>query len=133
MAAPIVDVLILGGGPAGLAAAGGLARQLHTAIVFNSAQYRNANAKHMHNVAGWDHKPPSEFRARAKADIVDRYKTIEFKDVEIKTVTKSEDGRFEAIATDGQKFLGKKVVLGTGVKDIMPDIPGSTELWGRGM
>lgn len=130
---PLVDVLILGAGPAGLAAAQALARQLHTAIVFNSSQFRNGNAKHMHNVPGWDHQPPSDFRAKARSDILTRYETIEFKDVEITEVRKLDNGRFEAVDIDQQKYLGKKVVLATGVRDIMPDIPGFTELWGTGM
>jgi thioredoxin reductase len=129
----IVDVLILGGGPAGLASALGLARQLHTAIVFNSSKYRNANAKHMHNVPGWDHRPPPEFRAKVKSDILSRYETIQFKDVEVKSIVKLESGRFEATDTEGNKYLGKKLVLAAGVKDVMPDIPGFTQLWGSAM
>ncbi|KAK9784504.1 putative Thioredoxin reductase glit [Seiridium cardinale] len=133
MSRSLVDVLILGAGPAGLATANALARQLHTAIVFNSFQFRNANAKHMHNVAGWDHRPPSEFREKAKADILARYETIEFKDVTIAHVKKLESGYFEAVDVDNQTYVGKKVVLASGVKDVMPDIPGFTELWGTGI
>ncbi|KAI0158373.1 thioredoxin reductase glit [Pestalotiopsis sp. NC0098] len=129
----LTDVLIIGAGPAGLAAAGGLARQLHTAVVFNSSQYRNANAKHMHNVPGFDHRPPAEFRDKSRADILARYDTIEFKDVEISRVKKLDNGRFEAVDTAGHKHLGKRLILATGVKDVMPDIPGFVELWGTGI
>jgi gliotoxin/aspirochlorine biosynthesis thioredoxin reductase len=130
---PLVDVLIIGGGPAGLATATGLVRQLQTAIVFNSSKFRNERATGMYNVAGFDHVPPSEFRAKARKDILARYDTVQFRDVEIKTIAKTADGRFEAIDASGAKYMGKKVVLGTGVRDLVPDIPGAEERWGRGM
>ncbi|KAI1410274.1 thioredoxin reductase glit [Hypoxylon sp. FL1857] len=137
---PIVDVLILGAGPAGLATAGALARQLHSAIVFSHSVYRNARAKHMHNVAGWDHADPASFRAKARSDIVSRYSdTIQFRDVEVARVKKLDDderglSRFEAQDMEGKKYVGRKVVLAMGVKDIMPETPlGYADLWGYGI
>ncbi|KAI0128145.1 thioredoxin reductase glit [Hypoxylon sp. NC0597] len=137
---PIVDVLILGAGPAGLATAGALARQLHTAIVFSHNVYRNARAKHMHNVAGWDHADPASFRAKARSDILSRYSdTIQFRDVEITRVKKLDDdkkgrSRFEAEDVEGKKYVGRKVVLAMGVKDVMPERPrGYADLWGYGI
>ncbi|KAI1142014.1 thioredoxin reductase glit [Hypoxylon sp. FL0543] len=139
-ASPIVDVLILGAGPAGLATAGALARQLHTAIVFSHNVYRNARAKHMHNVTGWDHADPASFRAKARSDIASRYSgTIQFRDVEVARVEKLADdergrSRFEAEDVDGKKYVGRKVVLAMGVKDVMPETPvGYADLWGRGI
>ncbi|KAJ8107412.1 hypothetical protein ONZ43_g6738 [Nemania bipapillata] len=129
----IVDVLILGGGPAGLAVAGGLARQLHTAIVFSSGSFRNAAASHMHNVPGWDHQNPADFRAKSRADIVSRYDTIQFRDVGVASVRKLESGYFEAVDDAGEKHEGRKIVIASGIRDVMPDIPGYSELWGKGM
>ncbi|KAK8091407.1 thioredoxin reductase GliT-like protein [Apiospora kogelbergensis] len=65
------DVLILGAGPAGLSAAAGLARLLHTAVVFSTARFRNERARHMHAVPGWDHGDPAAFRAAAR-DVMPR-------------------------------------------------------------
>ncbi|KAI1431212.1 FAD/NAD(P)-binding domain-containing protein [Xylaria sp. CBS 124048] len=129
----IVDVLILGGGPAGLAVAGSLARQLHSGIVFSSGSFRNARALHMHNVPGWDHQSPADFRAKATADILARYSTIEFRDVGIASVRKLPSGRFEALDDAGEKYEGRKVVIASGIRDIMLDKPGYAELWGRGI
>jgi thioredoxin reductase len=129
----VVDVLILGGGPAGLAVASSLVRQLHTAIVFSSGSFRNGAVQHMHNVPGWDHEDPARFRAKSKADILARYGTIEFRDVSIASVRKLENGRFEAVDDAGEKYEGRKVVIASGIRDIMPALPGYTQLWGKGM
>ncbi|KAI0106169.1 FAD/NAD(P)-binding domain-containing protein [Nemania sp. FL0031] len=127
----VVDVLILGGGPAGLAVAGGLARQLHTAIVFSSGSFRNGVVSHMHNVSGWDHENPADFRAKSKADILSRYDTIQFRDVGVASVQKLPSGNFEVVDDAGEKYQGRKVVIASGIRDIMPNIPGYSELWGK--
>ncbi|KAL7627277.1 hypothetical protein AAE478_001466 [Parahypoxylon ruwenzoriense] len=139
-AVAVVDVLILGGGPAGLACANGLARQLHTAIVFTHNTYRNARAAHMHNVAGWEHTDPTSFRSKARADIIARYSdTIQFRDVEVQSVRRIEDNqeghtRFEVEDVEGRRYEGRKVVLAMGVQDVMPETPqGYAELWGYGI
>lgn len=62
------DVAIIGGGPAGLAAAATLARQLHTAVVFDSKQYRNAKATGMHMVPGHGARIPQTFAASLERD-----------------------------------------------------------------
>ncbi|RYP43675.1 hypothetical protein DL768_009793 [Monosporascus sp. mg162] len=65
----LFDVLIVSGGFSGLAAAVTLARQLHTAVVFDSGSYRNARSRHMHLMPAWDHQDPERFRASARADL----------------------------------------------------------------
>lgn len=129
-----VDVLIIGGGPGGLTVALTVARQLHTAIVFDSSSYRNEASNHMHTVLTWDHKDPKDYRAAARANILERYQTIQFADVELKSIRKIEDGFFEA-TSDGNhhKWVGRKVVLATGTVDIYPDLEGYAECWAKGV
>lgn len=131
---PILDVMIIGGGPAGLSAASGLARQLYTAVVFDSGVYRNEKAGHMHNVITWDHQDPAVFRKKARDDLLKRYSTIKFQDdTKIERVERTSDGRFQAIDTQGRTWIGRKLVLATGVRDIYPDIDGYGDCWGTGM
>jgi thioredoxin reductase len=129
----IYDTLILGGGPAGLSTALGLARQLYSVVVFDSQQYRNDPADRMHNVLSWDHKPPSDFRASARANILSRYDTVTIRSVKIDSIVKTKQGNFEATDCNGGKTVGKTVVLAMGVADQMLDISGFKELWGRSM
>ncbi|KAM0427586.1 hypothetical protein ACHAPT_007547 [Fusarium lateritium] len=134
MATKLYDVLIIGGGPAGLSMAAALARQVYTAVVFDSGVYRNAPTKHMHNVLGFDHVDPAVFRAKAREDLEKRYSSIEFKSATVETVKKLESGIFEAVDSKGAVYQGKRLGLGTGVKDVFEDQPeGYADCWGRGI
>lgn len=134
MGSNMTDVLIIGGGISGLAAALTLARQQHTAIVFDSKVYRNAPSAHMHNVLTWDRSDPKEFRAAAKANILEGYSTIEFKNVEIATIEKNnEKNTFKATDKSGKEYHGRKIILATGVRDIFPDIEGYAENFAKSM
>ncbi|KAI1457510.1 hypothetical protein F4805DRAFT_171868 [Annulohypoxylon moriforme] len=130
----VVDVLILGGGVSGLAAALTMARQQHTAIVLDSGVYRNAPSPHMHNVLTWDRETPDDFRAAAKKNILDYYTTISFEQADIVTLQKIEKPPqkiFSATSKDGRTFHGRKVILANGVRDVFPDIPGYEECFAK--
>ncbi|KAI3394512.1 hypothetical protein diail_2601 [Diaporthe ilicicola] len=126
----LYDVAIIGGGPAGLAAAATLARQLHTAVVFDSKHYRNAKATSMHMVPGHEGKSPSDFRRESREGI-SKYSTIEFCDVQVDKVEKRNDSEFIVTDSTGKNWSFRKLLLAVGSSDIFPDIEGYKPLWGE--
>jgi thioredoxin reductase len=125
------EILIFGGGPAGLSAATSVVRQDHKTVLFDSGKYRNSESKHVHTVPGWDHADPKDFREKAAKDL-ERYGSVTIEKIEVETLKQREDGIFEATA-GGKTWTGKKAILATGVEDIYPDIPGYAECWVAGM
>jgi thioredoxin reductase len=128
----LLEVLIIGGGFAGLTAAVTLARQLHTVAIFDSGSYRNARSTHLHVMPTWDHQDPERFRAAARADLA-KYESIQLHSVEIKSIAKAAEGGFEATDANGRKWRGRKVILASGVEEIFPDIPGYEDCWAYAM
>jgi thioredoxin reductase len=120
----VFDILIVGGGIAGLSAAASIVRQNHTVLVLDSQKYRNAGSYHMHTVATWDHRNPADWRAAARKDL-ERYGTVSIK--------YEEDDTFCATSASGRMWKARKIILATGVEDIFPDIFGYAENWITGM
>lgn len=131
------DVLIIGGGPAGLSLAVNLARSLHSVVVFDSGQYRNALLPYLHGAVGWDHQNPSAIRKQMRDDLVNRYDTTTIVETTVQKVSKDENKgsqpTFKVSDDQGRVWLGRKLVLATGVSDVLPNIPGYKECWVDGM
>jgi gliotoxin/aspirochlorine biosynthesis thioredoxin reductase len=134
MTMPPVDVLIVGGGPSGMAAALCLSRNCYSTVVFDSSVYRNAEAGHMHMFPTWDHRNPKEYRETARTELQERYNDfVQFVDCKVVNVEKTIDGKFEAEDANNRKWVGKKLILAIGVTDVLPNIPGYDECWVKGM
>lgn len=129
----IVDVLIVGAGPAGLTAALTLARQNHPAILFDSGKYRNGPAHKMHMIPTWDGRDPAKFREEARKEILEHYSTIQIKDAELVKAEKVNDSLFQVIDSEKNVYQGKKIILATGSGNIYPDIPGYEDAWTKRM
>ena len=121
------DVIVIGGGPAGLQAGLTLGRMHRSTLLLDSGTYRNAAAGHMHNMVTQDGRPPGEFRADARADLA-AYPTVEVRGTEATGATQI-DGGF-AVQTGEGRLEARRLVLANGVRDTLPDVPGLTELWG---
>jgi len=131
---PIIDGLIIGGGPAGLAACLAFARTRSTAMVFDSSSYRNEGITHMHTVPSRDHMDPYEFRSIARQQVESRYPTVWFEKATITQAAKKLIGQdkydgFEVTDDKGNTYQRKKLILATGSRDVFPDILGFAENW----
>lgn len=122
------DVTIIGGGPAGLQAALTLGRVHRTVTLLDSGSYRNDPATHLHNFVTHDGTPPAQFRARARADLA-AYDTVEVRAAEAVEVDGAA-GDFAVTTGDGAVVRSRALVLATGVRDVLPDVPGLAENWG---
>ncbi|KAJ4367419.1 hypothetical protein N0V83_007001 [Neocucurbitaria cava] len=135
----IFDILIIGAGPAGLNAALTCARTRTAALVFDSLAYRNEGVSHMHTVASRDHFNPREFGRIARSQIESRYDSVWFQQATITHAAKKNIGLggggggsegFEVEDSEGNAYQGKKLILATGSKDVLPeDIEGYKENW----
>lgn len=137
--AEISDVLVIGGGPAGLAAALSLCRQNHSVTVFDSGDYRNKYASEMHMVSTWDHRPPGEYLAASREELsrryADQFKLVKEELTAIERTPGTARGLsvFEARDEAGGEWKGRKVILATGVRDLLPFIDGFEDCWGTGV
>jgi thioredoxin reductase len=122
------DVIIVGGSYAGLSAAMALGRSLRRVLVVDSGRPCNAQTPHSHNFLTQDGKTPAEIAALARQQ-VSAYSTVTLiNDIAI-DAAKTLDG-FIVRLQSGESSSSKKLVLATGIKDQLPDIPGFSACWG---
>ena len=124
------DAIVIGGGPAGLQATLTLARVHRRVLVLDSGRYRNDPASHMHNVVTHDGTPPADFRKIAREQVA-AYPTATIWEDTVLGVEPSGEGYAVALDDpDGTVLTARGLVLATGVRDVLPDVPGVAELWG---
>lgn len=124
-----LDVLIVGGGPAGLNAALVLGRARKAVAVIDEGAPRNAVTQAAHGFLTRDGIKPSEFRRIAKEEI-SAYPSVTF--VEDKAVSiAGSDGHFEVTTAQGKVFVGKKLFFAVGMADRPLNIPGLSEVYGK--
>ena len=122
------DVLIVGGGPAGLAAALTLGRGCKRVLLCDSGPPRNAAAVHVHNFVTRDGIRPAEFRAIAREQL-GAYPDVQVRDVRVDAIA-GEAGAFSIRFADGGSAVASRVLLCLGMIDEPPPIDGMRELWG---
>ncbi len=122
------DVVIVGGGPAGLSAALALGRARKRVLVCDAGPRRNAAAEHMQNFITRDGTPPVEFRRIARDELA-RYPNVAVRDVPVTSIGGSR-GSFH-VELPSERVEARRVLLCTGMVDEQLPIPGFRELWGR--
>ncbi|BFO19519.1 hypothetical protein SHKM778_59070 [Streptomyces sp. KM77-8] len=121
------DVVVVGGGAAGLSAALVLGRARNRALVVDAGEPRNAPSSHMQGYLSRDGVSPAEFLALGREEIA-RY-GVELVRDRVTDVTR--DGDFTVVLDRGPAVRARRLIVATGLKDEMPDVPGVAERFGR--
>ncbi|MBO1074894.1 NAD(P)/FAD-dependent oxidoreductase [Roseomonas marmotae] len=128
------DVIIVGGGAAGLAAALLLGRARRRVLVCDSGEYRNAPSPAMHGFPTRDGTSPAEFREIARAEL-SAYPTVQFLAGRAREAGRTEQGFTLSLLPEGKQqprdLQARKLLLATGLEDELPDLPGLREIYGH--
>ena len=122
-----VDVLVVGGGAAGLSAGVTLARSRRRVLVADQGSPRNAPAGHVHNYLGNEGVPPRELLRRGRAELASYGGSVRQAGV---VDVRGALGDFTATLDDGSTVHARRLVVTTGLGDRLPDIEGVEERWG---
>ncbi|AXY52332.1 NAD(P)/FAD-dependent oxidoreductase [Rhodococcus ruber] len=122
------DVVVIGGGAAGLNAALMLARARRSVVVVDAGAPRNAPATGVHGLLGREGIPPAELLERGRGEV--RGYGGDVVRAGVDAVTRR-DGGFEVALSDGRVTRGRQVLVATGAVDDLPDVPGLRARWGR--
>ncbi|MFD9539855.1 NAD(P)/FAD-dependent oxidoreductase [Streptomyces sp. NPDC060022] len=122
------DVVVVGGGTAGLSGALALSRARRSVLVIDAGSPRNAPASHVHNYLGREGTPPSELLAIGRAE-ASGY-GAEIVEGEAVAAEKLPDGGFRVVREDGSTVEARRLLVTTGLVDELPQVEGLAELWG---
>lgn len=123
------EVVVIGGGAAGLSAALVLGRSRRRTLVIDAGEPRNAPAAHMQGYLTRDGMSPAEFLALGREEIA-RYGVDLVRDRAV-DVTKGEGDDFAVALAGGETVHARRIVVATGLKDELPSVPGVAERFGR--
>jgi thioredoxin reductase len=122
------DVVIVGGGPAGLSAALMLGRARRSVLVVDNGEPRNAPAAHVHGYLSRDGAPPGTLLAAGRDEVVGYGGEIARGRAESAT----RDGAGFTVELDaGRTVRARRLLVASGIVDELPDIPGLAARWGR--
>ncbi len=122
------DVVVVGGGAAGLAGAVALARARRTVLVVDAGEPRNAPADGVHNYLGREGTPPAELVAAGRDEVTGYGGQI----VAGRVDAVDRDGADFVVTVDGGRTVrARRLLVTTGLADELPEVPGVAERWGR--
>jgi thioredoxin reductase len=120
------EVVVIGGGAAGLSGAIALARSRRSVLVVDAGEPRNSPAGHVHNFLTRDGTPPAELYAAGRAEVT-RYGGHVMAG---KVTSLSRDGELFRAEVDGRAVTARRLLMATGLHDELPDVPGLAQRWG---
>lgn len=122
------DVLIIGGSYAGLSAAMALGRSHRKVLIIDSHTPCNRFTPNAHNFITQDGVSPATIAALSKKQVL-AYPSVSFQEGLVTSITGS-DNNFTITATASLQVAARKLIFATGLKDILPAIPGFADCWG---
>jgi thioredoxin reductase len=120
------DVVVIGGGAAGLSGAVALARSLRSVLVVDAGEPRNSPAGHVHNFLTRDGTPPAELYAAGRAEVAKYGGHV----ADGKVTSLSRDGELFGVEVNERVVTARRLLVATGLRDELPDVPGLAERWG---
>jgi thioredoxin reductase len=123
----IDDVVVVGGGPAGLSAALVLARAGLSVRVVDGGAPRNAATHAMHGMIGFEGASPAAFRERVWAELSPLGVALE----QARAASIERRGELAVALDDGRTLSARRVLLAVGLVDQLPKLPGMKECWGK--
>ncbi|WP_369020175.1 NAD(P)/FAD-dependent oxidoreductase [Streptomyces californicus] len=126
------DVVIVGGGAAGLSGALALARARRSVLVIDAGEPRNAPASHVHNYLGRESTPPGELLAIGRSEAAGYgAEIVAGRVASAERLPGAEDAGFRVVTEDGRSVEARRLLVTTGLVDELPPVPGLAERWGR--
>lgn len=123
------DVIVVGGGAAGLSGALALVRSRRSVLVVDDGSPRNAPADGVHNYLTQDGTPPSELYALGRQEVIGYGGEVVTGTVI--TARRDDSSGFTVELADGTAYQGRRLLVTTGLTDVLPDVPGLAERWGK--
>ncbi|WP_213815507.1 NAD(P)/FAD-dependent oxidoreductase [Glaciihabitans sp. dw_435] len=123
------DVVIVGGGAAGLSAAVALGRSRRSVVVIDAGEPRNAPAAGVHNLLTRDGMSPLELTRVGREEARSYGAVVRERTTAIGA--RRDDAGFVVDLADGSRVRGKRMLVTTGLIDALPEVPGLAERWGR--
>ncbi|TPN58061.1 NAD(P)/FAD-dependent oxidoreductase [Mesorhizobium sp. B1-1-4] len=124
------DLAVVGGSFAGLSAAIQAARARRNVLVIDAGQPRNRFAAHSHGFLGQDGRTPGAILEEARRQLL-AYPTARLVKGRADKAVANSSSDFEISTEGGETFGAARLVLATGVRDILPEVPGLAEQWGK--